>query len=131
MEAPLYTRSTGPLNLECIRKLSIPCRPRNSFGSSSQQSAPGLNAKLSSLSPLHTFKIFSKGRSSRGSRPLLNAEPSQARDFGGPDALLFDCDGVLVDTEAEGHRIAFNKAFKEKGAICAEFTASQGPYASS
>jgi HAD superfamily hydrolase (TIGR01509 family) len=28
-----------------------------------------------------------------------------------PEALLFDCDGVLVDTEAEGHRIAFNEAF--------------------
>ena len=39
----------------------------------------------------------------------------QARDFGGIEALLFDCDGVLVDTEAEGHRVAFNKAFKEKG----------------
>lgn len=47
--------------------------------------------------------------------PKLFAEATQARDFQGPDALLFDCDGVLVDTEAEGHRIAFNKAFKEKG----------------
>ncbi|KAK9845703.1 hypothetical protein WJX81_000087 [Elliptochloris bilobata] len=32
-----------------------------------------------------------------------------------PEALLFDCDGVLVDTEADGHRVAFNQAFKEKG----------------
>ena len=32
-----------------------------------------------------------------------------------PEALLFDCDGVLVDTEAEGHRPAFNEAFKRKG----------------
>ena len=30
-------------------------------------------------------------------------------------ALLFDCDGVLVDTERDGHRIAFNLAFKQKG----------------
>lgn len=30
-------------------------------------------------------------------------------------ALLFDCDGVLVDTERDGHRISFNKAFKEQG----------------
>ena len=29
--------------------------------------------------------------------------------------LLFDCDGVLADTEPEGHRIAFNAAFKELG----------------
>jgi HAD superfamily hydrolase (TIGR01509 family) len=30
-------------------------------------------------------------------------------------ALLFDCDGVLVDTERDGHRIAFNAAFRELG----------------
>lgn len=32
-----------------------------------------------------------------------------------PDALLFDCDGVLVDTEKDGHRVSFNQAFKQKG----------------
>ncbi|KAM5571808.1 CBBY-like protein [Rosa sericea] len=31
-----------------------------------------------------------------------------------PSALLFDCDGVLVDTEKDGHRISFNETFKEK-----------------
>eukprot|EP00898_Chlorokybus_atmophyticus_P006736 jgi/Chlat1/7063/Chrsp56S00529 len=30
-------------------------------------------------------------------------------------ALLFDCDGVLVDTERDGHRVSFNQAFAEKG----------------
>lgn len=30
-------------------------------------------------------------------------------------ALIFDCDGVLVDTERDGHRVAFNQAFQEKG----------------
>ena len=30
-------------------------------------------------------------------------------------ALLFDCDGVLVDTERDGHRVAFNQAFDELG----------------
>ena len=30
-------------------------------------------------------------------------------------ALIFDCDGVLVDTERDGHRVAFNKAFTSKG----------------
>ncbi len=29
--------------------------------------------------------------------------------------LLLDCDGVLVDTEAQGHRVSFNEAFKQKG----------------
>jgi HAD superfamily hydrolase (TIGR01509 family) len=31
------------------------------------------------------------------------------------NALIFDCDGVLVDTERDGHRVAFNEAFKAKG----------------
>jgi HAD superfamily hydrolase (TIGR01509 family) len=30
-------------------------------------------------------------------------------------ALIFDCDGVLVDTERDGHRVAFNEAFAELG----------------
>ena len=27
-------------------------------------------------------------------------------------AIIFDCDGVLVDTERDGHRVAFNRAFE-------------------
>lgn len=30
-------------------------------------------------------------------------------------ALIFDCDGVLVDTERDGHRVAFNAAFRAEG----------------
>ena len=30
-------------------------------------------------------------------------------------ALLFDCDGVLADTEKDGHLVAFNKMWREKG----------------
>jgi len=30
-------------------------------------------------------------------------------------ALIFDCDGVLVDTERDGHRVAFNQAFSKAG----------------
>ncbi|HTM95639.1 MAG TPA: HAD-IA family hydrolase [Croceibacterium sp.] len=30
-------------------------------------------------------------------------------------ALIFDCDGVLVDTERDGHRVGFNHAFAEFG----------------
>jgi phosphoglycolate phosphatase-like HAD superfamily hydrolase len=29
-------------------------------------------------------------------------------------ALIFDCDGVLADTERDGHRVAFNRAFADK-----------------
>ena len=28
------------------------------------------------------------------------------------DALLFDCDGVIAETERDAHRISFNKAFE-------------------
>ncbi len=30
-------------------------------------------------------------------------------------ALIFDCDGVLADTERDGHRPAFNQTFDEFG----------------
>ena len=30
-------------------------------------------------------------------------------------ALIFDCDGVIVDTERDGHRVAFNQAFAQLG----------------
>ena len=29
-------------------------------------------------------------------------------------AILFDCDGVLADTERDGHRVSFNKVFAER-----------------
>jgi len=32
-----------------------------------------------------------------------------------PQALLFDVDGTLADTERDGHRVAFNRAFAEAG----------------
>ena len=58
------------------------------------------------------FSIDSVTRRSQGSSILCRAE---LRNIDWPEALLFDCDGVLVDTEAEGHRVAFNEAFKRKG----------------
>ncbi|OQY37974.1 hypothetical protein B6228_05185 [Candidatus Atribacteria bacterium 4572_76] len=30
-------------------------------------------------------------------------------------AIIFDQDGVIIDTERDGHRVAFNKTFKEFG----------------
>lgn len=32
-----------------------------------------------------------------------------------PEALLFDVDGTLADTERDGHRVAFNQAFQAAG----------------
>ena len=33
----------------------------------------------------------------------------------GPAALLWDVDGTLAETELDGHRVAFNRAFEEAG----------------
>jgi len=41
-------------------------------------------------------------------------------------AVIFDCDGVLVDTERDGHRVAFNRAFAARGY---DFEWSVGEYA--
>ncbi|MFM2278772.1 MAG: hypothetical protein RLZZ444_1003, partial [Pseudomonadota bacterium] len=37
------------------------------------------------------------------------------REHKAMQALIFDCDGVLVDTERDGHRVAFNEAFAALG----------------
>ncbi|XP_023732730.1 CBBY-like protein [Lactuca sativa] len=49
-------------------------------------------------------------RRSRGSSFRCSAVDSPVL----PSALLFDCDGVLVDTEKDGHRVSFNDTFAEK-----------------
>ena len=42
-------------------------------------------------------------------------------------ALLWDVDGTLAETEAEGHRVAFNAAFAEHGdRIAAEQAGERG-----
>ena len=33
----------------------------------------------------------------------------------GLQALIFDVDGTLADTERDGHRVAFNQAFANAG----------------
>jgi beta-phosphoglucomutase-like phosphatase (HAD superfamily) len=30
-------------------------------------------------------------------------------------AVFFDMDGVIIDTERDGHRVSFNAAFEERG----------------
>lgn len=49
-------------------------------------------------------------------RPHIRCRPSvQPAMSGGGPALLCDCDGTLVETERDGHRVAFNQAFAEVG----------------
>ena len=42
-------------------------------------------------------------------------EVNALRNFDYPEAILFDCDGVLCETERDGHRVTFNMTFQEKG----------------
>ena len=37
------------------------------------------------------------------------------------EALLFDCDGVIAETERDAHRVTFNEAFKAKGVVGVEW----------
>jgi beta-phosphoglucomutase-like phosphatase (HAD superfamily) len=39
-------------------------------------------------------------------------------------ALIFDCDGVIAETERDGHRVSFNRVFKEMG-INAEWSVEE------
>ena len=56
---------------------------------------------------LHTFKPYTSGTCARTTATPLQLSAKL-------DAVFFDCDGVLADTERDGHRIAFNQGFKEK-----------------
>lgn len=70
---------------------------------------------LSSLrisKPTTTFGVTSTTRVHVPPRRLsCSASASSSSTL--PSALLFDCDGVLVDTEKDGHRISFNQTFQE------------------
>ena len=48
-------------------------------------------------------------------KPIIMPQTDRDIKPGAARALIFDCDGVLADTERDGHRVAFNKAFAAKG----------------
>ncbi|KAL4566644.1 hypothetical protein LXL04_030764 [Taraxacum kok-saghyz] len=64
----------------------------------------------SSISKFSNRSVRNCSRRSRGSSFRCSAVDSSVV----PSALLFDCDGVLVDTEKDGHRVSFNDTFTEK-----------------
>ncbi|CAH1428513.1 unnamed protein product [Lactuca virosa] len=64
----------------------------------------------SSTSKFSNPLVRNCSRRSRGSSFRCSAVDSPVL----PSALLFDCDGVLVDTEKDGHRVSFNDTFAEK-----------------
>ena len=49
----------------------------------------------------------------RGTGPRSPLRVQSLRNFDYPEAILFDCDGVLCETERDGHRVTFNMTFKE------------------
>lgn len=65
--------------------------------------------------PVARFSSVSSLRSDGGETATAPVgESSVTGDENLPQALIFDCDGVLADTERDGHRPAFNAAFKIK-----------------
>ncbi|XP_047328467.1 CBBY-like protein [Impatiens glandulifera] len=99
-----------------------------SLSSSSSAAASFSNAKRDQSSPLSLkspnlpsssligAKLNFRTSSSSSLRHLSNTNRSIIKCSASvlPSALLFDCDGVLVDTEKDGHRISFNDTFAER-----------------
>ena len=42
-------------------------------------------------------------------------------------ALIFDVDGTLADSERDGHRVAFNQAFKEAALVVSDLGEPNSP----
>ncbi|XP_073012903.1 CBBY-like protein [Typha latifolia] len=99
LSTPLFSRNPSPL----------------SGGIASRVTAPPLSLSLGR-------RRRRRGNLGGGSIRLRNrsggiscsSDSSSASTSSLPAALLFDCDGVLVDTEKDGHRISFNETFSEK-----------------
>ncbi|KAL4436902.1 hypothetical protein ABPG75_004041 [Micractinium tetrahymenae] len=75
----------------------------------------GAGSKLQRQGGVAQLHRRQQQRQQRAATRALAVRVNALRNIDWPQALLFDCDGVLVDTEAEGHRVAFNEAFKRKG----------------
>ena len=58
-----------------------------------------------------TAAAFSPGRK-HSLKPIISSSRAAGKTV---EAILFDCDGVLADTERDGHRLAFNRAFQLNG----------------
>ncbi|XP_074294704.1 CBBY-like protein [Silene latifolia] len=106
---PSTTTTTTPIsssNHSTFRKFSCFSKHNNNNNS---------NAKI--ITSSRTCLVF--GKTLRISHQRLFAQTKKSGVIvtcsALPSALLFDCDGVLVDTEKDGHRVSFNDTFTEKG----------------
>ncbi|KAF6157566.1 hypothetical protein GIB67_004504 [Kingdonia uniflora] len=88
---------------------------------------PSPTALLSPTNNRFSSSLSLRGKSLISTNKSAKTTQSRSRNGGGvvvvtcsassallPSALLFDCDGVLVDTEKDGHRISFNDTFAER-----------------
>jgi len=62
---------------------------------------------LGFAAPLSAFTAFSNSRTLAFTGRVTDSSMRASLE-----AILFDCDGVLADTERDGHRVSFNRAFK-------------------
>ena len=78
-----------------------------------------IKTRLSSctVTPLNPTALRCRTRAARLSGRTRHAAAVRAQSSSDAMTLLLDCDGVLADTEAEGHRVSFNNAFKQKGLL--------------
>ncbi|KHN05797.1 CBBY-like protein [Glycine soja] len=72
------------------------------------------HASLKISRPTTTFGITTTTTRLNVPPRRLSCSASASSSSTLPSALLFDCDGVLVDTEKDGHRISFNQTFQER-----------------
>ena len=98
--------------------------PRRSFTWSTRDDMPLAAALTASafrpaiapaLKPPKMRASSKAARASVGRNHHKPLEVNALRNFDYPEAILFDCDGVLCETERDGHRVTFNMTFQEKG----------------
>ncbi|XP_027123849.2 CBBY-like protein isoform X2 [Coffea arabica] len=104
--------SNSQLNTSSVLKNTFLSSTSLVYSSSSTISINSCNTKICGGV---TLKSRNGRGGIRGGRLVcLAASSSSAPSVNLPKALMFDCDGVLVDTEKDGHRISFNDTFAEK-----------------
>ncbi|KAL2492359.1 Haloacid dehalogenase-like hydrolase domain-containing protein [Abeliophyllum distichum] len=86
------------------------CLSRKTIVLSSSSSIVGCSRLTCTIKKSILTKTSTSKKSASGNRLLVKCMASSVL----PKALLFDCDGVLVDTEKDGHRISFNDTFAER-----------------
>ena len=111
MASTMLRASTVPLMANSFSKPRTPPPASSSRSSASSTPAPTATAKLVRPSPLP----LPPSAGPRGSAAVVAA--AALRNIDRPQALLFDCDGVLLESEAIGHRESFNAAFREEDAL--------------